>query len=980
MSVSKKFRTCSIISLLLISSLSILIIPENALAEDEEDPLGLDGILEFIEEYKLFLAFIPDALQPNPYKFLAEYYHMDEDPLEIEGDMEFDLYFTSNFFTQLNFLDYKDSINITVYSIRESLDEFAVQADKIENANASLTLNPEVGEEIQKFSITLEDINHTLNYGDALIFSIEIMQSQKPTGKFVEQRFERKLKARLEKLGNRLNQSSNPEVADFGGKIKVILDLIDSFDISGAEVAQLVDTFISTSLVYGSEDYSSSVFFKTKSEENITLYFENYMGYNDPLGIGQVKTANESISENASYSMWPPTTEIIEGNVEEGDTVTFIYLWFLYILEGIDGIDDDENKVNYYLTSENILDPMGPEASKSTFKLGKDKMISFEGPEMSRNKIIKSAKADLYLYFPKTISLAKAEVQATLKDNNETIGKPVTMQINRTKALEILQGGPNNPTTFEFEITEGYEIEYGHKLNLEVVVTKKPLLSIRRTRLVCGAEYPSNLYVEFEETTHINMSLESDKDQYVVPGGTAEFILNINSKKDDKVSIDVLTSEYLMFNESKWVVEHPEFVDIEAGGSELVTIYVTSIDPEIDAEGDLVNLTFVATGTTGIDSLEGSAKVDVLGVEYDTIVTAKPTKQEVKHGDKAVYKFTAKHNNTGVWEDTYKIEIESEHNFDTSYNVIYDEKVYESDEFDGVYIDVREEFIVNVTVDIPAYTDIKSDKLQFSVRSRESGSQQIKTTINVTTTIIAPNALEQFYHIFESLAERIGLDTSAAPVLIFAAAFLLFIIIVILFYIFKKKYVEIICVERIKEITPDEDAKFEITIRNPTKKEKTYEIQIESEPSSEGLDVRLQMDTIVVASKESKIISLLISPNDNVKADDWIEVKVTAKAVDKRKSAKISTVTTIKDAKKDVQIYGVFHWPRVFKKGERVETSFKLQNRGNVSAENITVILKVNGREKNKVEKITIPRGGYAEIEIPWIAVKGKNDVDIVVK
>jgi len=40
----------------------------------------------------------------------------------------------------------------------------------------------------------------------------------------------------------------------------------------------------------------------------------------------------------------------------------------------------------------------------------------------------------------------------------------------------------------------------------------------------------------------------------------------------------------------------------------------------------------------------------------------------------------------------------------------------------------------------------------------------------------------------------------------------------------------------------------------------------------------------------------------------------------------------------------------------------------------------VNGKEKNKIEGINIPRGGYAEIEIPWIAVKGKNDVDIVVK
>ena len=58
----------------------------------------------------------------------------------------------------------------------------------------------------------------------------------------------------------------------------------------------------------------------------------------------------------------------------------------------------------------------------------------------------------------------------------------------------------------------------------------------------------------------------------------------------------------------------------------------------------------------------------------------------------------------------------------------------------------------------------------------------------------------------------------------------------------------------------------------------------------------------------------------------------------------------------------------------------KLVNKGNVSARNISVILYVNDEEKNKVEDITIPRGGYADISIPWIAVKGKNEIYIVVK
>jgi len=132
-------------------------------------------------------------------------------------------------------------------------------------------------------------------------------------------------------------------------------------------------------------------------------------------------------------------------------------------------------------------------------------------------------------------------------------------------------------------------------------------------------------------------------------------------------------------------------------------------------------------------------------------------------------------------------------------------------------------------------------------------------------------------------------------------------------------------------------------------------------------------------NKNKKVI-LTVKPTDYVKTDDWVEVKVIAKPFERKKSAQISTVTTIKDAEPKLDIYGVSHWPRVFKKGEKVETSFRLYNKGNAAAENISIILYVNGEEKNKVEGITIPRGGYADIEIPWIAGKGKNEVNIVVK
>ncbi len=94
----------------------------------------------------------------------------------------------------------------------------------------------------------------------------------------------------------------------------------------------------------------------------------------------------------------------------------------------------------------------------------------------------------------------------------------------------------------------------------------------------------------------------------------------------------------------------------------------------------------------------------------------------------------------------------------------------------------------------------------------------------------------------------------------------------------------------------------------------------------------------------------------------------------------MAVMTMIKGAKAELSFGSVFHWPKAFKEGDRVTSSFKLENKGNASASNVSVVLYVNNEEKNKVEDITIPAGGYADIKIPWIAVKGKNEIEIVVR
>ncbi len=87
----------------------------------------------------------------------------------------------------------------------------------------------------------------------------------------------------------------------------------------------------------------------------------------------------------------------------------------------------------------------------------------------------------------------------------------------------------------------------------------------------------------------------------------------------------------------------------------------------------------------------------------------------------------------------------------------------------------------------------------------------------------------------------------------------------------------------------------------------------------------------------------------------------------------------MKEGKTLLKLENVSHWPTEFNPGERVTTSCSISNNGTISANNLKVFFYLNGKQKNMVE-VTIPTGSIADLEIPWIAVKGKNKVRIRLK
>ena len=192
----------------------------------------------------------------------------------------------------------------------------------------------------------------------------------------------------------------------------------------------------------------------------------------------------------------------------------------------------------------------------------------------------------------------------------------------------------------------------------------------------------------------------------------------------------------------------------------------------------------------------------------------------------------------------------------------------------------------------------------------------------------------------------------------------------------RRKKVLIICTDRIQEIDPSEEAVFDITIKNPTRKQKTYTISSKIIPPNPKWQTATDRDELTIQAKQTAQIILVVKPDDIIEPNDWTEAVVQVRVKGKKKSKEISTMTMIKEGKTILRITDVFTWPKSFSKGDRIVTSFKLENTGTLSARNVHAVLYINGKEKNKVE-VTIPHGGYADIKLPWIALKGKNDLMI---
>ena len=195
-------------------------------------------------------------------------------------------------------------------------------------ANTTVGLTPKFFDNVYKQQITLPDVTYTLKPGDSLLFSIEIIPSNKtlPTliTKYVD--VDRVL-TRWEKRANWLENRSNlKKLQTFGTTLKDIISIIKEglINITSDDFAAIINAMRSSSFVYDSVQHPSSVSIPALiSVEDIRIYFlgpnrEMITTQNDGANSSKTKilttptiwTANQCLERNKILKIQDITAEL----------------------------------------------------------------------------------------------------------------------------------------------------------------------------------------------------------------------------------------------------------------------------------------------------------------------------------------------------------------------------------------------------------------------------------------------------------------------------------------------------------------------------------------------------------------------------------------------------------------------------------------------------------------------------------------------
>jgi|GEM_PF-1010933 len=635
-----------------------------------------------------------------------------------------------------------------------------------------------------------------------------------------------------------------------------------------------------------------------------------------------------------------------------------------------------ENDIRtYYFVSSNLLSETQQDGTNSSkTKILTTPTLWTMDHGLERNKILKIENVTAELYFQRYLCLIprKIGITVTLYENENTTLASAEIQLTKNELQGFLRKKVV-PILVNFTGVDK-ELTYGHTLSIGVSLANGTKSAITPLFLQPPSPaYPSLLRVEFEETHNIkihNLTISPSNGQ-IIPGGSVRYLFNVTSVHSDIVQIRTIERE----KTGAWVVSTPSSIPVSANSWVTFPVYVNSTEVLKEAYGGTIDLIVVITGNTGIAREPILAEISEDAIHYNVEILGYSNTINISRGENRFFYFIVKNNNTGAVDDvdSYTVTASSKNQWplipqETIRNLGIGDTTNAND--------------ARVLISVPKNSIEDSDVITITVTS--NGNSEASAVISINVKVIGGGFIEEIVDFFDSVAQSLGLDDvfgsegGIAVLLILLVVIILFFLIILAF-VLTSKPVQIICTDRIKEIDSTEQAIYEVTLKNPYKSPRTYDIEARQTTPSSKWAVGVEPTTLVVDGKSSQTLQIIVTPTDAAEPKEWTQVTVCVKQTGKKRKQSIDLMTMMKEGTTLLQLQNISHWPTHFRPGEKIITSFKLVNDGTISARNVKIFFYLNGKQKNKVD-VTLPAGNIADIQIPWIAEKGKNQVRIRVK
>ncbi|RLF55536.1 MAG: hypothetical protein DRN13_00045 [Thermoplasmata archaeon] len=587
-----------------------------------------------------------------------------------------------------------------------------------------------------------------------------------------------------------------------------------------------------------------------------------------------------------------------------------------------------------------------------------------------------------HLYIECTNPLGYYPIEVSIYDGTEDEMTKVAEKVAKIIGFNYAQPSSLNVTIEDVDHT----FEEGHYLGVGLRLVNRTIGSIELTLvrpsiLFDSGSYPSYVQILTAPLDDIRVELEgSQAYQEIKRVGKAHYDIVVTNKGETGdtllLSLKIINETFSAWPEGWYaVIELPTGIEnayydwereVYIGGNDLLSISI-DIYPSPDApDGSEERILFSAKGSyRGSDGIEGEIKVKVGKIRLSFVEV--PSDGKVEIGKSHDYTFRIR--NTGDDVDSFIVTARSDHGW-----VVGDKEI----EINDLYPGNETEFTIRIRVpanltSLPVY-----DTLLVEVASKTFPN--VSRKISVYTKAIELSILEKIGQFFGGVSEevdrRFGEGTST--ILLVIAIILIVSLIAFSIHRLTRRFVDLICLDRIKELSPGEEAKIEVRVRNLLKKRLSCKVQVDRSILPEGWKIRLSKEELELDPKGEKKIDVYVRATEDILPESFAKIRLLVTPSEKPKTHSIDLLAISKGAVVNLEIDKVSHSPRIFRSGDEVVTKFILRNKGNVKAKNVRVSLRVNGEEMNTAQIDEIPPNGYAEVEMPWIALLGRNEISIV--